>query len=148
VLYRSGGLNLTRRWKGVEMRDISERLGMASTMIEVSQDFCKKPMFMEVVQFVPKDGDVTARYWTESLSGKTTLKKKELATYCLKNIYTTAEHVRRYTVENALPAFLHTIRLEMTSGREGGPIFRTYYVAVRRYMTLSVRVINSEKTST
>ncbi|RGP66869.1 hypothetical protein FLONG3_8700 [Fusarium longipes] len=142
VLYRSGGLNLTRRWKGVEMRDISERVPSSLIKIEVSQDFCIKPMFMEVVQFIPKAGDVTARYWTECHSGKATLKKKELATYCLKSIYDTAESVRRYTVENAIPAFLHSIPRELTSGRDGGPIFRTYYVAVKRYVTL-----NKEKRS-
>ncbi|GKU19846.1 unnamed protein product [Fusarium langsethiae] len=132
VLYRSGGLNLTRRWEGIEMRDIPERLSTTVITIQVSQDFCKKPIFMEVVQFIPIDGDVTARYWTECRSGKMTLKKKELATYCLKNIYETAKDVRRYTVENALPAFLHSIQGESTP-----VVFRTYYVAMRRYVELS-----------
>ncbi|CAG1978015.1 unnamed protein product [Fusarium graminearum] len=137
VLYRSGGLNLTKRWEGIEMRDVSNRQIMSSIVIQVSQDFCKKPISIEVVQFEPQEGDVTARYWTECHSGRTTRKKKELPTYCLKSIYATAKEVRRYTIENALPAYLHTIQEELSSGREGGPVvFRTYYMILTRYMEL------------
>lgn len=149
MLYRSGGLNLTKRWEGIEMRDVSNRQIMSSIVIQVSQDFCKKPISIEVVQFEPQEGDVTARYWTECHSGRTTRKKKELPTYCLKSIYATAKEVRRYTIENALPAYLHTIQEELSSGREGGPVvFRTYYMILTRYMELIVRVINSGVTST
>ncbi|EKJ79201.1 hypothetical protein FPSE_00512, partial [Fusarium pseudograminearum CS3096] len=137
VLYRSGGLNLTKRWEGIEMRDVSNRQIMSPIVIQVSQDFCKKPISIEVVQFEPQEGDVTARYWTECHSGRTTRKKKELPTYCLKSIYATANEVRRYTIENALPAYLHTIKEELSSGREGGPVvFRTYYMILTRYVEL------------
>lgn len=128
------------------MRDISERSATPSIVIEVSQNLCKKPIRMEVVEFAPIDGDVTARYWTEYFLGKATLKKKELAPYCLRSIYATGEYVRKYTVENALPAFLHTIQGESTSGSEGRPIFATYYTVVRRYMTFNVLNIMFEVT--
>ncbi|RFN54766.1 hypothetical protein FIE12Z_940 [Fusarium flagelliforme] len=137
VLYRSGGLNLTQRWKGIEMRDIPERVAMPSITIEVSQDLCKKPIRLKVVQFIPQDGDVTARYWTECFMGQATLKKKELATYCLESIFSAAGSVRKYTVENAIPAFVHMIQKETKSGCESDPIRRTYYTAVGRYMALN-----------
>ncbi|EMT66167.1 hypothetical protein FOC4_g10006557 [Fusarium odoratissimum] len=91
VLYRSGGLKLTRRWAGIEMRDIGDRLDTVAVTIEVSQNLCGKPLRMNVVRFRPIDGDVTARYWTDGLLGKVIFKKKELANYCLENIYDTAE---------------------------------------------------------
>ncbi|CEI65960.1 unnamed protein product [Fusarium venenatum] len=139
VLYRSGGLNLTRRWKGIEMRDIPGRLSKPRIVrIQVSQDFCKKPMFLDVVQFTPQDGDVTARYWTDNHSGTMAFKKKELATYCLNSIYETAENVRQYTVENALPALLQTIQEELASGHEGRLVVcRTYQLAMIRFMKLT-----------
>ncbi|KAM0230124.1 hypothetical protein ACHAPO_009491 [Fusarium lateritium] len=139
VLYRSGGLNLTRRWKGTEMRDIPGRLTMSTVVrIQVSQNFYKKPIFLDVVQFTPQDGDVTARYWTEYHSGMTVFKKKELATYCLSNIYETAENIRQHTVENALPELLETTQDEFASGREGRfVICKTYQLAMIRFIKLT-----------
>ncbi|EWG47446.1 hypothetical protein FVEG_07549 [Fusarium verticillioides 7600] len=136
VLYRSGGLKLTRRWTGIEMRDIGDRLDTVAVTIEVSQNLCSKPLRMNVVRFKPIDGDVTARYWTDSLLGKETLKKKELANYCLENIYETAESVRQYTIDNALPAFYHTIQEESESEAGEVPIIRTYLTAMARYLDL------------
>ncbi|PNP85220.1 hypothetical protein FNYG_01449 [Fusarium nygamai] len=136
VLYRSGGLKLTRRWTGIEMRDVGDRLDTVAVTIEVSQNLCGKPLRMNVVRFRPIDGDVTARYWTDGLLGKETFKKKELANYCLENIYDTAESVRQYTIDNALPAFYHTIQEESESEAGEGPIIRTYLTAMARYLDL------------
>ncbi|KAL3607338.1 hypothetical protein FPOAC2_02321 [Fusarium poae] len=137
VLYRSGGLNLTQRWKGIEMRDIPHRPNTSVIEIRVSQDFWEKTIPLQVVQFIPIDGDVTARYWTEYCSGNLAFKKKELATYCLRSIYETAKEVRQYTVKNALPTLLRTIREDLTPGCEGGLIvFRTYHSAMERYLGL------------
>ncbi|KAF5588430.1 hypothetical protein FPCIR_7188 [Fusarium pseudocircinatum] len=136
VLYRSGGLKLTKRWAGIEMRDIGDRLDTVAVTIEVSQNLCGKPLRMNVVRFRPIDGDVTARYWTDGLLGKATFKKKELANYCLENIYDTAESVRQYTIDNALPAFYHTIQEESASEAGEDPIIRTYLTAMARYMDL------------
>ncbi|KAF4415766.1 hypothetical protein FACUT_13166 [Fusarium acutatum] len=136
VLYRSGGLKLTRRWTGIEMRDIGDRLDTVAVTIEVSQNLCGKPLRMNVVRFRPIDGDVTARYWTDGLLGKETFKKKELANYCLENIYDTAESVRQYTIDNALPAFYHTIQEESESEAGEGSIIRTYLTAMARYLDL------------
>ncbi|VTT61028.1 unnamed protein product [Fusarium fujikuroi] len=84
VLYRSGGLKLTRRWAGIEMRDIGDRLDTVAVTIEVSQNLCGKPLRMNVVRFRPIDGDVTARYWTDGLLGKETFKKRNWPTTAWK----------------------------------------------------------------
>ncbi|KAF4968712.1 hypothetical protein FSARC_3929 [Fusarium sarcochroum] len=146
VLYRSGGLNLTRRWTGIEMRDIP-RLDSPVITIEVSQNLCEKPLLMRVVRFQPRDGDITARYWTDCLLGKETLKKKELAIYCLDSIYNTAEEVRKYTIDNALPAFIHTIRGGCESEPENESIIRTYLTALDRYLNLHTLQRSDKKLS-
>ncbi|KAF5974546.1 hypothetical protein FBULB1_7770 [Fusarium bulbicola] len=136
VLYRTGGLKLTKRWTGIEMRDIGDRLDKVAVTIEVSQNLCSKPLRMKVVRFRPIEGDVTARYWTDGLFGKETFKKKELANYCLENIYDTAEIVRQYTIDNALPAFYHTVQEESESEAGEASIVRTYLTAMARYLDL------------
>ncbi|UPL01846.1 hypothetical protein LCI18_012780 [Fusarium solani-melongenae] len=145
VLYRCGGLNLTRRWKGIQMRDVSDRIDNIPTVIKVSQDLCRKPLLMRVVRFKPRAGDVTARYWTDSLSGKETFKKKELASYCLHDIVSTAEAVERYTVENAVPAFIDTLKNVTDKGQEVDCIYKTDLMALKHYMSLAEK---SDKTKT
>ncbi|KAM0354307.1 hypothetical protein ACHAPU_001351 [Fusarium lateritium] len=147
VLYRSGGLNLTRRWKSIEMRDVTDRVPMVPLTIGISQNLCEKPLLIEVVRFTPREGDVTARYWTDYLTGKETFKKKELAIYCLKSIHDTANQLRQYTIDNALSSFLHTIQEDCESEPEGGPIMKTYLTAMARYMTLHKRQARGSKLS-
>ncbi|KAF4464901.1 hypothetical protein FALBO_8256 [Fusarium albosuccineum] len=137
ILYRSGGLNLTRRWQGIAMRDVTDRLDGTVITIQVSQGLCKKPLPMHVVRFKPKAGDVTARYWTD----KETFKKKELANYCLQDIVATAEAVEQYTIQNAIPAYFDTVKSSAQSEPKSESINRTYLMALQRYMKL----INSER---
>ncbi|KAF4978427.1 hypothetical protein FZEAL_5191 [Fusarium zealandicum] len=138
ILYRCGGLNLTRRWKGIEMRDVADRLDPTPITIRISQDLCDTPLVVRVVRFVPRDGDVTARYWTDYLEGQETFKKKELANYCLEDIVSTAEEVEQYTIDNAIPAFCHTIRRLMKDEPKykDSSIHKTYLMALKRYMEL------------
>ncbi|WAO95186.1 Zn(2)-C6 fungal-type domain-containing protein [Fusarium falciforme] len=145
VLYRCGGLNLTRRWKGIQMRDVSDRLDNTPTVIKVSQGLCRKPLLMRVVRFKPRAGDVTARYWTDTLSGKETFKKKELASYCLHDIVATAEAVERYTIENAVPAFIDALKNVADKDQEVDCIYKTDLMALKHYMSLTEK---SNKTKT
>ncbi|KAF5663239.1 hypothetical protein FHETE_7619 [Fusarium heterosporum] len=147
VLYRSGGLNLTRRWKSIEMRDVGDRIQMEPLIIAISQNLCEKPLLIEVVRFTPREGDVTARYWTDYLTGKETFKKKELANYCLKSIHDTAQQLRKYTIDNALSAFFRGIQEDCESEPEGGPIMKTYLTAMTRYMTLHKEQAGGNKLS-
>ncbi|KAF4342023.1 hypothetical protein FBEOM_4024 [Fusarium beomiforme] len=128
------------------MRDIGDRLDTKIVTIQVSQNLCGKPLRMNVVRFKPIEGDVTARFWTDCLMGKETFKKKELASYCLENIYDTAESVRQYTIDNALPAFFHTTQEDGVSD-PGGPILRTYLTAMGRYLDLHKGLKSGEKLS-
>ncbi|KAM0440439.1 hypothetical protein ACHAQK_005846 [Fusarium lateritium] len=147
VLYRSGGLNLTQRWKSIEMRDIPERLVMSPLTIEIAQNHCDKPFFIKVVRFIPQEGDVTARYWTKYLSGKETTQKKELEPYCLLSIHDTAYELRQYIIDNALSSFLHTVQVDCESEPEGGLIMKTYLTIMSRYMTLHREQAGGKKLS-
>ncbi|KIL90395.1 hypothetical protein FAVG1_06126 [Fusarium avenaceum] len=147
VLYRSGGLNLTRRWKSIEMRDIPDRLVMSPLTIEISQNLCEKPFFIEVVRFIPREGDVTARFWTKNLMGKETTQKKELEPYCLLSIHDTADKLRQYIIDNALSSFLHTVQLDCESEPESGLIMKTYLTVMSRYMTLHKEQSTGKKLS-
>ncbi|KAH8685202.1 hypothetical protein BGZ61DRAFT_56602 [Ilyonectria robusta] len=110
ILYRRGGLNLTRRWKDVGMHDIEDRVGNGYRVIHVSQGLCEAPIVLNVVQFKPKKGDVIARHWTCYEEGKEPVRKsKELACYCLLDINATAAAVEEYTVSNAFSAMLKRI---------------------------------------
>ncbi|KAH6995075.1 hypothetical protein EDB80DRAFT_815165 [Ilyonectria destructans] len=110
ILYRRGGLNLTGRWKDVGMYDVGDRVGDGSRVIHISLGLCEAPIVLNVVQFVPKKGDVTARHWTCYEEGKKAVRKsKELACYCLLDINATAVAVEEYTVFNALSAMLNRI---------------------------------------
>ncbi|KAM5356615.1 hypothetical protein ACJ41O_003261 [Fusarium nematophilum] len=135
VLFRQGGLNLTQRWQGIEMRDIAERFDTTATTILVSQDLCEKPLIMRVVRFQPRDGDVTARFWTACPSGREVFKKKELAIYCLEDICATAWEVTRYTIDNAVPAFMARVK-QLENDSEEAVIRETYLMAVRHYHAL------------
>jgi hypothetical protein len=125
------------------MRDIPERLDMSPLTIEISQNLCDKPFFIKVVRFIPREGDVTARYWTKYLSGKETTLKKELEPYCLLSIHQTAHELRQYTIDNALSSFLHTVQVDCESEPESGLIMKTYLTVMSQYMTLHVCVLGS-----
>lgn len=110
ILYRRGGLNLTGRWKDVGMYDVGDRVGDGYRVIHISLGLCEAPIVLNVVQFEPKKGDVTARHWTCYEEGKKAVRKsKELACYCLLDINATAAAVEEYTVFNALSAMLNRI---------------------------------------
>ncbi|CAM1502687.1 Fc.00g074630.m01.CDS01 [Cosmosporella sp. VM-42] len=68
TLYRDGGLNLTRRWSGLELKDVPAiHRNAPSRFIEVQQGLCSVPLKFEVVEFEPQPGDATARFWTGSI---------------------------------------------------------------------------------
>ncbi|KAI8713511.1 Zn(2)-C6 fungal-type domain-containing protein [Fusarium sp. LHS14.1] len=139
VLYRCGGLNLTKRWKGIQMRDVTDRVDNVPVVIKVSQGLCRKPLVMRVVRFKPRPGDVTCRFWVEWLFGKEVFRKKELAPYCLYDIVSAAEAIERYTVENAVPAFIYTlqkIQKIADKDQEVDSIYKTDLMALKHYQSL------------
>ena len=143
VLYRCGGLNLTKRWKGIQMRDVTDRVDNVPVVIKVSQGLCRKPLVMRVVRFKPRPGDVMSRFWVQWRSGKEVFRKKELAPYCLYDIVSAAEAIERYTVENAVPAFIYTLKKIADRNQEVDSIYKTDLMAVKHYMSLIVLVLET-----
>lgn len=145
ILYRRGGLNLTRRWKDDGMYDVGDRVGDGYRVIHISLGLCEAPIVLNVVRFEPKKGDVTARHWTCYEEGKKAVRKsKELACYCLLDINATAAAVEEYTVFNALSAMLNRILVPVLKAAAIDPtapvglIELTYWRAIREFVRLCV----------
>ncbi|KAI1407687.1 hypothetical protein F5Y13DRAFT_174416 [Hypoxylon sp. FL1857] len=98
VLFREGGLNLTKRWAGVKMKNLGPRdwTGEKPRTIAVSIGCTKHPFEMTVKRFVPKDGDITWKCWVDS---KGTKRKTNIEPYALADIWKTAEEYKNYVYE-------------------------------------------------
>lgn len=135
VLFRAGGLELTKRWKGTEMKDVGDRVSPKDVRtVLFTLGICKEEVKIEVVQFRPQSGDVTARFWMDGEQG--VRKKKDLAHYCLANIQKTASYFEDYIKRNAVEVIFN----ERAGGPDGpGDILEsTYAYAVRRFQLLRV----------
>ncbi|KAG6010379.1 hypothetical protein E4U21_006943 [Claviceps maximensis] len=141
TLYRKGGLNLTQRWTGTEMKDVGDRINNDVRSIQVSFGICATPIGINVVRFQAAEGDVVARYWTvrEGERGDEIKKKKDLEPYCLVDIWATATVFERYVVDNAIPAIVrvHSPRSMLENTFLGKDVIsRTYIMAVQYYYQL------------
>ncbi|KAL7931300.1 hypothetical protein V8C35DRAFT_310034 [Trichoderma chlorosporum] len=133
VLFRKGGLELTKRWKDGEMKDVADRPHPKDIRtILITLGICKEPIEVKVVAFKPQPGDVTARFWMDGEQG--VRKKKDLAHYCLANIQKTAAYFEEYIKKNAVDV--------MWNERAGGSdqprdiIEQTYAYVIRHFQLL------------
>ncbi|TWU77659.1 hypothetical protein ED733_008160 [Metarhizium rileyi] len=157
VLFRKGGLNLTARWKGTEMKDVGDRIPEDTRSIQITLGLCEKPIEIKVVRFRATSTDVVARFWTvkEGDRGDEIKKKKDLEPFCLVDIWATASYFERYIIENAISSILkqhtpHKILRKSPAGQD--VIKRTYIAAVEYYLSLdgeingpSGKIINPQK---
>ncbi|OTA04962.1 hypothetical protein A9Z42_0055910 [Trichoderma parareesei] len=138
VLFRSGGLELTKRWKGTAMRDVTDRINPKDIRtIKFTLGICEEPITVEVVAFQPQSGDVTARYWMVPDGELGVRKKKDLAHYCLFSIQKTADYFEEYIKKHAVGV----MKMERAGGK-GDPrdiLERTYGYIIKRYQDLSAR---------
>ncbi|KAK7414353.1 hypothetical protein QQX98_006795 [Neonectria punicea] len=143
VLYRRGGLNLTRRWDGISMKDVGDRICPNDVrVVYVASDTYHVPLALRVVKFEPKEGDVTARFWNDySVDGEVQRKKKELACYCLHDIYNTADVFEEFVIENAVPAMIaHVTRFTKNKpGVKLDVIEKTYKLAIRHFCEIAIK---------
>ncbi|PNP56239.1 hypothetical protein THARTR1_03764 [Trichoderma harzianum] len=132
VLFRKGGLELTKRWNGTEMKDVGERLDREVRTIFITLGICREEVQIEVVPFIPKPGDVTARFWMDGEQG--VRKKKDLAHYCLADIHKTAAYFEEYIMRNAIPVMWN----ERAGGDDlpGDILEATYAHGIRRFQLL------------
>ncbi|ODA79066.1 hypothetical protein RJ55_04657 [Drechmeria coniospora] len=158
VLFRSGGLNLTARWSGTAIRDVSaaDRISGDVRVISFTQGICGTPITIQVVKFNTRPGDVIARFWTvrDGAEGFETRRRKDLAAYCLVDAWSTASYFEEYVTTNAIPSLLmHNKPNPMIQPAvERDVINRTYIMAVKYYSGLEDeiegprgRTVNVEK---
>lgn len=97
---------------------------------------------LNVVRFHARPGDVTARYWfvREGELGHEVRKKKELDSFCLFNIWETANYFEEYIVANAIPSMLRqnvsSSRIRGLPSVEQHVIRRTYAMAIDHHQSL------------
>lgn len=139
VLYRRGGLALTRRWEGTEMRDVGDRVhSVGARTIAFTLGAYWQPIVVRVVRFKPRPGDATARWWTTNENGVVRKKKTELEPYCIADIHEASSDFEGYITNNALDAFLSRPHHEDLG--EDCIFARTYMIAVAHYCALAVGV--------
>ncbi|KAM0254399.1 hypothetical protein ACHAQJ_006802 [Trichoderma viride] len=138
VLFRSGGLELTKRWKGTEMKDVGDRIDPRDIRtIAFTLGICATPIEVNVTAFRAQTGDVIARFWTVPGGEHGVRKSKDLATYCLADIQKTAVYYKEYIEKHAIDVLIN----ERAGGKTGPRdiIERTYEAAVLRHQYLSRR---------
>ncbi|KAI0017831.1 hypothetical protein F4780DRAFT_570727 [Xylariomycetidae sp. FL0641] len=109
VIFREGGLNLTKRWEGVKVKDLAPRdwVGEPSRTIFMSLGLCSNPIALRVKKFRPKAGDVTARNWIDPDGER---QVTPIAPYALADIHQTTQTYCRWSQAQ------HLRRLEVQSG--------------------------------
>ncbi|KAG8405141.1 hypothetical protein J3458_021821 [Metarhizium acridum] len=145
VLFRQGGLNLTKRWKGTEMKDVGDRVNTDIRSIQITLGVCDTPIEVKVVRFRAAATDVVARFWTvrEGERGDEIKKKKDLEPFCLVDIWATATYFEKYVVDNAIGTIVkqHTPHKMLRNTLAGQDVIkRTYIAAVQYYLNLEVSV--------
>ncbi|KAJ2903846.1 uncharacterized protein MKZ38_009229 [Zalerion maritima] len=137
VLYREGGLQLTKRWESnsLQIHNVGDWVTSASEIrtIELTLGICDEPIRLKVRKFAPKDGDVVHRHWVDGALKK----KKELQPYALADVGATAKYYHDYVGKNCVDSFLKL------AANKDPLIQKTYQMAVRHYRNL-VLMENSE----
>lgn len=103
VLFRSGGLQLTTRWRGTEMKDVGDRVHPKKVRtISFTLGISKHPIIVNVTEFRPRDGDVLARFWTVPGGEHGVRKRKDLTPFCLADIHKTFAYYKDYIETHAV----------------------------------------------
>ncbi|CAJ2510526.1 Uu.00g133350.m01.CDS01 [Anthostomella pinea] len=100
VMFRTGGLGLTRRWSGVKVKDLGPRdwVSGETKTISMSLGLCPTSFSVKVQAFHPKEGDVCTRSWVSERGEKM---ETYIEPFALANTKRTADEYRRYIWENA-----------------------------------------------
>lgn len=128
VLYRSGGLNLTRRWEGTRVKDVGDWAGQPDRVIEMVQGLSLTPVTLRVRRFIPRDGDVLVRRWVDNGVSKS----QELPPYALADAQQTANEFRDYLRDHAVDGLKEAVK-------ESDDLIRqTYDMVFSHYSSLPV----------
>ncbi|KAI1647363.1 uncharacterized protein F4817DRAFT_337355 [Daldinia loculata] len=127
ALFREGGLDLTKRWGGTQMKDLGPRDWVNSNDVRTIHMVMgsRRPMVLKVKKFTPIGGDVTCKYWVDTKGEK---HKIDIEPYALASIWETAERYEEYIYDYARPA----IR-EYAQDRQVDVLVRRTYQAAIEY---------------
>lgn len=128
VFYRPGGLNLTRRWVGTQVKDVGDWADGTVLEIHMAQGLAPTPMILSVRRFIPAEGDVLVRRWVDNGVAK----EHVLPPYALADIRKTAVAFEKYLREHAFEGLSEAVK------DSDELIKRTYNMAFMHYNSLPV----------
>ncbi|KAL1877577.1 hypothetical protein VTK73DRAFT_8566 [Phialemonium thermophilum] len=106
VLYRPGGLNLTCRWEGTQVKNVDSWADSSTLVIDMAQGLCRKPMTIRVRRIRPQAGDVLSRFWVHD--GE--CRAQELPPYALADVHETADQFQKYLKEYAFDLLTESVK--------------------------------------
>ncbi|KAI1767975.1 hypothetical protein GGR53DRAFT_462975 [Hypoxylon sp. FL1150] len=103
VLFREGGLELTRRWSGVKVKDLGPRDWVSDQIhtIRVTIGYRGSPLELSVRKFKPNQTDVTWKNWVDKTGAK---RRFDIEPYALASTYSTSKEYETYVFQYAWPA--------------------------------------------
>lgn len=104
------------------MTEITEWATADLKTIQISLDLCPEPFVAVVRQFMPMDGDILQRKWTD---GKTR-KYKDVPPYAIQDMSQTASRLSRWVKDNVEPAIV-----QFTTDKE--PLLKETYNAAKNF---------------
>ncbi|KAI8957035.1 hypothetical protein F5Y11DRAFT_341084 [Daldinia sp. FL1419] len=136
TLFREGGLELTRRWAGVKMKDLGPRDWVNSSDVRTIGIVMasKIPMILKVKKFKPIDGDITCKFWVDGRGKK---RRIDIEPYALASVCETANRYEQYLYEHARSALR-----EYASDLRVDSLVRETYLAVLYYSTSCKRSLS------
>ncbi|KAL7624808.1 hypothetical protein AAE478_004022 [Parahypoxylon ruwenzoriense] len=128
VLFREGGLNLTKRWTGVRMKDLGPKDWASAEVrrIQVTIGCRRFPLELSVRRFHPNSLDVTWKHWVDPKGNK---RRIDIEPFALADITKTAREYDEYVYMYACLA----VR-EYTQGDKVDVVVRKTYDAALRYV--------------
>ncbi|KAI6081992.1 hypothetical protein F4821DRAFT_274478 [Hypoxylon rubiginosum] len=103
VLFREGGLELTRRWSGVKVKDLGPRDWANDRIrtIKVTIGYRGNPLELTVRKFKPNQTDVTWKNWVDRTGTK---RKFNIEPYALASTQSTSKEYQQYIFQHAWAA--------------------------------------------
>lgn len=138
--YRSGGLELTKRWEGTEVHNVGDWVNDDVKEIDMKlyysshmhrYDLCDTPVRLKIREFAPLPDDVVTRKWSKRVvaeDGTPTIERKvaTLPAFALADVDEATKSLDAYFKTN-------TIKAMYDATRHCVPIIREHYIAAIRH---------------
>ncbi|KAI1463452.1 uncharacterized protein F4812DRAFT_447059 [Daldinia caldariorum] len=103
ILFRDGGLELTKRWVGTKMKDLGPRDWVHSSEFRTIKIVMgsSHPMVLKVKKFTPNETDITWKNWVDAKGDKHRI---DIEPYALASIWETSRSYEEYLYDYARSA--------------------------------------------